>query len=243
MTPALAALSDQLSAQSPWWLPYRAIAERVIDSDEPSVVRALEAARQGSNVPRFIRHDELPAGEAYEAFIARTARVPTRENFHDFFNGLVWLAFPHTKRRLNELQARHIAEHGIGTTRGALRDALTLFDENSAVLQAPPVLIDALRRRDWRALFVTHREQWRTAQLVVLGHALLEKLMQPRKSITAHIWILEDISDVAVASSLDRTRLEAKDFLPLPVLGIPGWWSANEEPSFYDDSDVFRIAR
>jgi len=28
----------------------------------------------------------------------------------------------------------------------------------------------------------------------------------------------------------------------LPVLGIPGWWPANEAPSFYDDPAVFRPA-
>jgi Protein of unknown function (DUF3025) len=27
------------------------------------------------------------------------------------------------------------------------------------------------------------------------------------------------------------------------VLGVPGWWSPNEEPSFYDDTHVFRSGR
>jgi len=29
-------------------------------------------------------------------------------------------------------------------------------------------------------------------------------------------------------------------FTPLPVLGVPGWWPASENFSFYDDSHVFR---
>lgn len=128
-------------------------------------------------------------------------------------------------------------------SRGRLRDALTLFDENAAVLQAPAVLVEALRARNWRALFIEHRSQWRSARLALFGHALLEKLMQPRKAITAHVWLVEDLSDEAIASSLTPARLAAKDFLPLPVLGVPGWWRDNENPSFYDDADVFRPPR
>jgi hypothetical protein len=54
---------------------------------------------------RFVAQDALPAGEPYEAFIARTRCVPTRNNLHDAFNGLVWLAEPELKGRLNALQA------------------------------------------------------------------------------------------------------------------------------------------
>ena len=29
----------------------------------------------------------------------------------------------------------------------------------------------------------------------------------------------------------------------LPVLGVPGWWSENEVPGFYEDTEVFRPLR
>jgi hypothetical protein len=192
---------------------------------------------------RFVAQSALPEEEPYEAFIARTGCVPTRDNLHDLFNGLMWLSYPQTKRRLNVLQAQAIAERGIKSSRGPLRDALTLFDENAALMQAPAVLVDALRRRDWHALFIEHRAHWRSARVEIFGHALLEKLMHPRKAITAHVWVVDHLSDTAIASSLERERLEAKLFLPLPVLGIPGWCSANEAPEFYDDAEVFRQAR
>jgi len=67
--------------------------------------------------------------------------------------------------------------------------------------------------------------------------------MQPRKAITAHVWIVDELSDEALSASLTPERLAAKDFLPLPVLGIPGWWPANEQPGFYDDELVFRPRR
>ena len=132
---------------------------------------------------------------------------------------------------------------GTSGPRGAVRDALTLFDENAAVLQAPVLLVDTLRQRDWNTLFVEQRERWQSARLVVFGHALMEKLMQPRKAITAHVWVLDELRDDELASSLTPERLAAKAFMPLPVLGVPGWWHGNEEPGFYDDRDVFRPLR
>lgn len=245
MDSALASLAEALKTPSPWWSPHLLVAQRVLDAETSgSVADALNAARgTGIGDLRFVESSALPDGEPYEAFIARTRCVPTRDNLHDLFNGLMWLGFPKTKRRLNVLQSQQLALRGNATTRGPLRDALTLFDENAAILQAPAVLVDALRLRDWNRLFVEQRPYWESARLVLFGHALLEKLMQPRKAITAHVWVVENLTDDALASSLDPPRLAAKDFLPMPVLGVPGWWPANEAPGFYDDEEVFRRPR
>jgi hypothetical protein len=124
-----------------------------------------------------------------------------------------------------------------------LRDVLTVFDENAALLQAPTALVDALRTRDWKSLFIEQRALWECARLVVFGHALMEKLMQPRKAITAHVWIVTAWTDEALAASLTVERLTSRPFLPLPVLGVPGWWAANEAAGFYDDPEVFRPLR
>jgi hypothetical protein len=214
----------------------------VLASTSDSVADALNVAR--GDAVHFVEQAALPEGEPYESFIARTACVPTRDNLHDLLNGLMWLSYPKTKRRLNLIHGEAIALQGsVAGARGPLRDALTLFDENAAILQAPAELVEALRLRNWHALFIDHRARWESARLALFGHALLEKLMQPRKSITAHVWIVEELSDEAIASSLTVERLVAKDFLPLPVLGVPGWWPANENPAFYDDADVFRRPR
>jgi hypothetical protein len=186
---------------------------------------------------RFVPQGALLAGEAYEAFIHRTAQVPTRDNLHDFFNGLVWLQQPALKCRLNALQAAEINRAGIGTVRGPLRDALTLFDENGAVLVAPEVLLAALRQRDWQALFITHRCRWAEASLTLVGHALLEKLATaPRKALTAHVLLVDPLA-------LDAAGWAAKPFWPLPVLGVPGWWPGNDNPAYYADAAVFRPRR
>ena len=117
-----------------------------------------------------------------------------------------------------------------------VRDALTLFDENGALWPAPPApLVEALSQCDWHSLFVTRRALWRGAEPLLVGHALLEKLLRPRKAVTAHLWRLA-IDDAA------QRLLDARH-LPLPVLGVPGWWPANEAPGFYDDATVFRPLR
>jgi hypothetical protein len=245
MKSVLAPLAFALQNPPPWLWPYLSLAQQILDdANSKSVVTALNAAR-GHRIEslRFVDHSALQGREPYESFIARTACIPTRDNLHDLFNGLMWLSWPRTKRRLNALQAEQIALQGTSGPRGALRDALTLFDENAAVLQAPSELVDALRQRDWKTLFIAQRSLWQSARLVIFGHALMEKLLQPRKAITAHVWLTEGLTDDALASSLTPERLAAKAFLPLPVLGVPGWWKANEESGFYDDADVFRQKR
>jgi hypothetical protein len=230
----------------PWFAPWRAPGEAVARA-----VRAgapLPAALNGAGAApvRFVPHDALPPGTAYEQFIFETRQCPTRPGLHDFFNGLVWLAFPRAKLALNRLQAAEIARAGIGERRGAVRDAVTVFDENGALLQAPPALWEALRARDWRRLFVDLRPLWREARLVIFGHALLEQLATPRKGLTAHVWCepaaMESAAgaDAWLAARCTPDALAAKPFTPLPVLGVPGWWPESENFSFYDDSLVFR---
>lgn len=235
----------------PWLAPYRALGEPAWRrSASASVAQALQAAWPA--VPGevvFVPHLQLPQGVAYEAYIHATQRVPTRDNLHDFFNGLVWLHFPQTKRRLNALQAAEIAHAGIGPVRGPVRDAATVFDENAALLDAPGELWQALLARDWRGLFVDLRGLWPQARLIVFGHAALEKLVHPRKDITVHVlctrlpFASPAALDAALAAELTPDRLAEKPFTPLPVLGIPDWFHGNCDFSFYDDATVFRPRR
>ena len=230
--------------QAPWlqgWAP--------LASSAPTVCGALEAARPATHPVRFVPHSALPASVAYEQFIFDTGGVPTRDNLHDFFNGLVWLRFPQTKQRLNQLHAQALAAQGVGATRGPLRDAATLLDENGALLLAPEPLWQALAARQWQRLFVELRPLWQQAQCILFGHALLEQLIQPRKPLTAHVYQARtamkpgaDI-DAWLAHDLEAAHLARKPFTPLPVLGIPGWCADNANYSFYDDSFVFRSAR
>jgi Protein of unknown function (DUF3025) len=237
--------------ERPWLLPYTGLVS-VADSDHGAgVAEALN--RAGASPVRFVPQSALPAGKAYEQFVFETGTVPTRDNLHDFFNGLCWLRFPQTKKKLNRLQAAEIAKAGIQQLRGPVRDALTVFDENAAFLMAPQPLWDALIHKDWHRLFISLRPLWQQAQLVLFGHALLEKLVSPRKAVTAHVYRAQPAIDLIagsvheldawIAADLTAGKLAAKPFAPLPVLGVPGWWPENQNFSFYDDSLVFRQHR
>jgi Protein of unknown function (DUF3025) len=257
---AVQAQLARLDWRAPWWQPWRAVGQRVAQQVLAGgrVVDALNAQRQHMQAPctvEFVPQSALPDGMAYEAFIFQSGQVPTRENLHDLFNGLAWLVFPQTKRRLNLLQYGELAASGVQSTRGALRDALTLFDENAALWvvagDTPNQVIQALHARQWQRAFVELRSQWQPQWPVLFGHALLEKLVSPYKSITAHVYLSQAATETIAGSDLDSViaqhistaSLVPKPFVPLPVLGVPGWWAANEQPVFYADSNVFRAPR
>ena len=231
---------------APWLEPWRTIglSAALQVKHGQTVADALNSAQIAP--VRFVPQSTLPASKAYEQFIFDTGCVPTRDGLHDFFNGLCWMKFPQTKKRLNQLQAEHIAEIGIQPVRGPARDALTVFDENAAFFVGPDAVWEALVRKDWIALFGPLRPAWANVHLVLFGHALLEKLVYPRKPITAHVFracvatnSIADL-DVWVANDLSAGKLVTKPFAHLPVLGVPGWWAGNAEPSFYADPSVFR---
>ena len=240
-----------------------------IGKDAGSVGDALNAGaagiklRNAAGLPvRFVPQSDLPEGQAYEQFIGATGCVPTRDNLHDFFNGLVWLTFPRIKQQLNALQAAQIAMAGIGKSRGPARDAATIFDENAALLVvrdsgAARELVEALRGHRWSEALFERRTQFGVdVQPWLFGHALMEKLVAPRKAITAHTravvapdgyfaldwdaqraWI-----DETVTAELAAHDLTTASFTPLPVLGIPGWHEGQDE-AFYADASVFRPKR
>jgi len=252
------AVLAEIDWSQPWFSPWRELGEPTAHQAQQlqSVAEALNITRAGfevrdANDVKFVPQSTLPEGQAYEDFIFKTAQVPTRDGLHDFFNGLCWQRFPLAKRRLNQLQAAELEAQGVRATRGAVRDALTLFDENVVLMHAPDVVWAALQARDWLKLFVDLRDQWQQVHLVLFGHALLEKLVTPYKSITAHVYrVAQGIDpnddaalDAWLVQDLQPAKLATKPYEPLPVLGVPGWWPANAERAYYDDVTVYRPKR
>jgi hypothetical protein len=260
---SLAGAFDKIDWNRPWLALYRDTGVAILcNADRLAALNRHAAAHELRNHRmlsiRFVPQSELPPDTSYEAFISATGCVPTRDNLHDFFNGLAWLVFPRIKAELNRLQAAHIAASGIGQARGATRDAATIFDENAALLITRDASLEgSLRAHEWRRIFLQQRTAFtRDAETWLFGHALLEKLVSPYKAITAHAWILPaddrffglpardkiDWVDRTVALRLAQTDPATADFTPLPVLGVPGWWSSQDE-SFYGDGAVFRPKR
>lgn len=235
---------------APWFEPLRPIGEPVLQRALARMPVHRSLNEVAAAPVRFIAQSDAPADVPYERYIFETGSCPTRDNLHDFFNGLAWLQFPQSKRRLNQLQAAEIEAQGTRAARGPVRDAITVFDENGALLDAPDALWAALLAREWRHAFVDLRPLWAQVRVRVFGHALLEKLLQPRKEITAHVWrvqcpIGERTAEVDrwLAAQLSAASLADKPFMPLPLLGIPGWCAENQRISFYDDPRVFRPRR
>lgn len=250
------ALQQQSVAEALNAITYAANREAGAGSGDIASAASVNTTRAGlalgdDKEVKFVPQSALPEAQAYEDFIFKTARVPTRDGLHDFFNGLCWHRFPLAKRRLNQLQAAEIETQGIRATRGPVRDALTLFDENVVLMHAPDEVWAALQARDWLKLFVELREQWQQVHLVLFGHALLEKLVTPYKSITGHVYRIdshvnphdEAALDAWLVQDLQPVKLATKPYEPLPVLGVPGWWPANEDRTYYEDVNVFRPKR
>jgi hypothetical protein len=208
----------------------------------------------GNGLPiQFVPASRLP-GVQYEKHIHETGEVSTRENsWHDLFNALVWCRLPNLKAAMNARHYQELDPEKSGR-RGRLRDALTLLDESGVIVAGSnPAVLQALVSRDWNAAFVTHRAAWRSElQVLVCGHAILEKSLNPYKSITAHALILHATDlvplgqlDVQLGNSLRNHQLfdSPSGLSPLPLMGIPGWWSVGEQnEDFYADRDVFRPA-
>jgi hypothetical protein len=199
--------------------------------------------------------------DRYEARVFLRGELEMRErNWHDLFNVLVWLAFPRAKAALN---ARHYGElkSQAAPGRGAVGDALTLFDEGGViVVSGAEDLLDLLRAFRWKDLFWRRRDDVRSGvRFVLFGHALYEKALAPFAGITARGILLSqpscptDARPADLLAALDAglesrianpaTLSATRDLAPVPVLGVPGWCAENEREEYYDNVDYFRPGR
>ncbi len=274
-------------SQQAWLRPFQATFESLrAASDWITYANQLLEQRRangelllsGGHTALSFRVSDLTEPLAYEPGIFTTGQVPCRtvaggfsnaQEQHDFYNALMWLSFPKSKARLNQLSMAAIeaVKNGLSSRRsnrsesqrGILRDAITVFDESSLLLLCSDIqLVDLLAARRWQTLLVAHRLRWVQSDGIVpicFGHALLQKLESPFKAITGHCFVISveaglqlgdyslDRIDNILSDNLTPDVLTKKPFLPLPVLGIPKWSPENIEPSFYDDVRVFRPAK
>lgn len=212
---------------------------------------ARQNLRNAGGLPLRFTPQTSPCGQLeYELGIHASGNVPSRErNWHDLFNALIWLAFPATKAALN---ATHQTALLPGRNRMPVSDAATLFDESGLLLIGEDErLIELLAARRWRQALVDRRPLWTQVGAYVIGHAVLEKLARPWPGITAKCLFLKlppdtplETVDAALALRWQAAAIASPEQLfPLPVLGIPGWWPANQDERFYDDTRYFRPPR
>jgi Protein of unknown function (DUF3025) len=204
--------------------------------------------------------DENESAARYEPRIYLHGEVQTRGgSWHDLFNALVWMRFPKAKAAIN---ARHVEQqkiHGMQSTRTAVQDAMTLFDESGVIVAcSDPALSQLLAQHEWKTLFWQRRADVHThMRYYIFGHALYEKALQPYAAMTGKVSMfsvsenfhinqidtqLAELDDLLAARLMNDINT-AKDFSPLPLMGVPGWFAQNEAESFYDNKEIFRPAR
>lgn len=217
------------------------------------------------NGPMFKAQGEFPESEVryYEEIIGQDFVVPTREeSWHDLFNALIWIQFPKTKSLLNKLHMEDIHEYGVHP-RTPRRNKITHFDECGVVLAIEEAdlvdgnfLLDALAKHRWTTVFISNREIFNsTIHPFIFGHANLEMMLSPFEGLTGK-WLavvvpngFNSYSDTLKREVLDSALVkrvaeldnfnQADILKPLPLLGVPGWYEA-QNAKFYDNASYFR---
>lgn len=195
----------------------------------------------------------------YEPRIYLSSEVQTRtQNWHDFFNAMVWLTFPKTKAILNEKQYFALRERlPHNKIRTPLENALTLFDENGAIVISDNAeLLELLKNFKWHELFWLNRDKViKHMRFYIFGHSVYEKALRPYIGMTASSLLFHVENEFFKHDMVEQIywidRLIEKFFAegvnvtsdllePLPVLGIPGWYKDNEQELFYANKKYFR---
>lgn len=246
----LAQLAELITINSPQWPTVAELNQHF----NPSL--------SGKALPvRFIDDGEFTALACYYEQAVAQGLVPTRDaNWHDFFGAVIWNLFPETKSLLTRL---HMADiNALGLKRTPRRDRITHFDECGLVLVVTnkDEVQALLQQHDWHALFIEQRARFGSEwQPFIFGHALYEQALAPFIGLTAKCVVIEMEAeffkltrvqqyaqlDPRLAVVLEQTALfeQPRALLPLPLLGIPGWWPANEDPAFYQNQQYFRPRR
>lgn len=202
---------------------------------------------------------KLDAEQRYESKIYLTGQIPTRvQNWHDFFNALVWQIFPRAKSVLNQLhyQAQLVELSNQDRNRCKLRDAATLFDESGVIVVcSQAALIQLIKNFEWKELFWLQRKAVLSSmRFFVFGHGLYEKALSPYTGMTGKAVIFnvpetffaQDLPaqlcaiDVMLELCLLQTLSSSSDLVPVPLLGYPDWIGDNNNEIYYENKQYFR---
>ncbi len=201
-------------------------------------------------------HSIFSFSDQYEPRIYLKGELQTRtQNWHDFFNALIWLKFPITKKTLNSLHYHQAKSRIEGSNRSTLENRITQFDECGAiVISNDKYLLEMIRNHQWHELFVDQKERFFTdIECIIFGHAIFEKALEPYIGMTCHCILIDDATlltdirngnhsglDARIASIWDNTLQKKPEKLhPLPILGVPGYWSVQTK-EFYKNKKYFR---
>jgi len=194
--------------------------------------------------------------EQYEPRVYLKKELQTRtQNWHDFFNALIWLKFPETKKALNKLHYNQALNRVRGSNRSTLENRITQFDECGAIIISNnKKSLELIRDHQWQELFVNQRDQFdENIRCIIFGHAIFEKALKPYIGMTCHCLLIEDRELLESVKQGNNKKLDRKisyiwqNNMPqtheklnaLPLLGVPGYW-AEQNDAFYSNTQYFR---
>lgn len=142
--------------------------------------------KPGQRARRKIAKESL---RSYERWIFEDAEIPTRaENWHDFFNAMIWMNFPEAKKSLHykalSIQKSWPFDPDFQKgKRSPLADRLTCFDEGGVVFE----MISGEVRTEVEAILCgrddaakEHFVREHSERFTLFGHGILEVLMKKR---------------------------------------------------------------
>lgn len=231
----------------------------------PSPEQYDELARQvpqakDVQLPRFVTESRLAVQQSggYEQHVAGWRAVPTRpRSWHDFFNMVVWAHFPKLRWALNSLHVDpDVGPKDPRNGRAPAQNLAATFDEAGmlVVSESRPILEELQALRFKHVFWERRAELLATTRFWVVGHGMLESLLDPRPGLSVRSLLLH-VARLPEAEADDPFRLEmdaiaaarVRDWRsqraildPMPVLAIPGF-ADNDSREFYDDFDNIRF--
>ena len=250
-------------ARSPIYTTIRAAASDHVKHNQWPTLEELKKQFQQNKHPVI----PVPQGDKpvlfedyYEPRIYLRHELQTRaENWHDFFNAMVWLTFKETKSVLNQRHYFAALERLAGSNRSPIENAITLFDECGIIIISDDnELLDLIRQHQWKQLFFDNKDKFnQDIFCYVFGHAMYEKALNPYIGMTCQAILihsdelikscrknnLSEIDSYVASFWNGPTITSSSDLQPFPLLGIPGLHKDNKDMSFYDNDDYFRPLR
>jgi hypothetical protein len=210
--------------------------------------------------PRFVTESraELRRLGGYEQHVSVLGDVPTRpHSWHDFFNMSVWAHFPKLRWALNGLHVdAQVGPKDPRNGRAPAQNAAATFDEAGmlVVSTSREVLAELQALRFKHAFWELRAELVATTRFWLVGHGMLESLLQPHSNLAARSLLLhvhhlptadadDDFRftlDGLAASRIQAWRFARPVLDPIPLLAIPGY-SDNDAVDFYDDRRNIRF--
>lgn len=199
---------------------------------------------------------EQSKNSCYEQEISVQRQIPTRlKNWHDFFNNLTWLCWPRLKWALVTRSIQEKTTSG----RNHRQNLLAHFDECGLVICADePHIFSLIQNFQWQRLFRQTPALLKHCLPVLIGHGLMEKLLNPFIGITAKVIFLKVSSDFFAWETSSQMQLideklaqyilgedlalSPQALCPFPLLGWPNWYPKQDE-IFFNNKNYFREKR